>query len=156
MEHVRPAGPEDLARCEELLSAAWLESKLSRGGELLGHLSPDRPTVEGWVAEGPSRVLLVGTFAGVTVGMATGSLAGEMPARGRRLGRVDCCYVEPEARQVGVGAALLEGLLGWFAEHGCTDVDAQALPGDRATKQLYETAGFKARLLTLHRPLGDR
>lgn len=156
MEHVRPAGPEDLARCEELLSAALRDSKLSRGGELLGDLSPDRPTVEGWVAEGPSRVLLVGTFAGVTVGIAAGSLAGGILGGGRRLGRVECCYVEPAARQVGVGAALVDELLGWFAENGCTDVDAHALPGDRATKQLYETAGFKARLLTLHRPLGDR
>lgn len=119
-------------------------------------LTPHRPTVEGWVAGGSSRVLLVGTFAGVTVGIAAGSLAGEVVSSNRRLGRVDWCYVEPGARQVGVGAALVEELLRWFGEHGCTDVDANALPGDRATKQLYETAGFKARLLTLHRQLGER
>jgi len=155
VEHVRPAAPEDLARCEELLSAAWREAKLSRGGDLLGDLSPDRPSAAGWLADGRSQVLLVGTFAGATVGIAAGRLAGGVVASGRRLGRVDWCYVEPGAREVGVGAALVEELLGWFAEQGCTDVDAHALPGDRATKQLYETAGFKARLLTLHRRLGD-
>jgi hypothetical protein len=72
----------------------------------------------------------------------------------RRLGRIECCYVEVGAREVGVGEALVNELLAWFSAEGCTDVDALALPGDRRTKQLYETSGFKARLLTLHRPLG--
>ena len=72
----------------------------------------------------------------------------------RRLGRVECCYVEPAARQVGVGTSLLAGMVGWLAEVGCTDVEAPALPGDRTSKQLLEAAGFKARLLPLHRPIG--
>lgn len=154
MEHVRPAGPDDLARCAELLAAARHEAKASRGGELLGALHAGQATVDAWAAEGPSRILLIGVFAGATVGLATGHLPGEALADGRHLGRVDCCYVEPGAREVGVGTALVEGLLSWFVAQGCTDIDALALPGDRATKQLYETAGFKARLLVLHRPLG--
>ena len=69
------------------------------------------------------------------------------------LGIVDACYVEPEARGVGVGRALLDDLVAWFASSGCRGVDVTALPGDRATKNFLEGAGFKARLLTMHRTL---
>jgi hypothetical protein len=49
---------------------------------------------------------------------------------------------------------MVGSLVDWFAAHGCTDVDAVALPGDRSSKQLLESSGFKARLLVLHRSLG--
>ena len=39
-------------------------------------------------------------------------------------------------------------------ERGCRWVDGTALPGDRGAKNFYESAGFKARLLTMHRDLG--
>jgi GNAT superfamily N-acetyltransferase len=138
VEHARPAGPEDMARCRELLAAARQEAGTRRGGDRLP---------AGDLVTGPTRLVLVGEFEGAVVGLAAGHL------RPPHVGWVDCCYVEPAARQVGVGGALMAALLGWFAERGCTDVDAVALPGDRETKQLYEAAGFSARLLVLHRPL---
>lgn len=145
MERVRPATAEDLHECAALLARARDELAARRGGALL------LPDVVGDVAEwwdaGPDRTLLVGEFEGATVGLAAGRL-GE-----RGLGKVDCCYVRPEARQVGVGAALVEALTAWFRDAGCTGVDALALPGDRDTKQLFESAGFTARLLVLHRRL---
>jgi hypothetical protein len=49
---------------------------------------------------------------------------------------------------------LMEAAVSWCAAQGCTEVDALALPGDRATKQRLEAAGFTARLLTLNRRLG--
>jgi GNAT superfamily N-acetyltransferase len=153
VEDVRPAGPDDLDRCAELLAGARRQARQFRGGDRLAVAGPERATVDRWVAEGPNRSLLVGIFAGATVGLATGHLAETGPTGPRRLGRLDCCYVEPAARRVGVGEALVTQLLTWFAAQGCTDVDAPALPGDRDSKQLYETAGFKARLLVLHRPL---
>ena len=166
-EAVRTAGVEDLARCVELVGAAQQEARTVRGGELLAVLggvptaaagaagahgrADPAALVDAWASGDPSRVLLVGTFEEATVGLGTGHL---VDGGARRLGRIDCCYVEPGARQVGVGAALIEGLLGWFETRGCSDVDSVALPGDRSTKQLLETAGFKARLLVLHRTLG--
>jgi len=54
---------------------------------------------------------------------------------------------------VGVGGALLEGLVTWFSTAGCRGVDIGALPGDRSTKNLLEASGFKARLITMHRTL---
>ena len=67
---------------------------------------------------------------------------------------VECCYVETGARGVGVGTALMDAAVRWCAGAGCAEVDALALPGDRATKQRLEATGFTARLLTLSRRLG--
>lgn len=145
MESVRPATGADLAECAVLLDRARDEAVGQRGASLL--LASGTASVEAWWAERPERQLLVGEFDGAVVGLATGHLT-----PGER-GMVDCCYVLPEARRVGVGGALVEALTAWFADAGCTGVDALALPGDRDTKQLYETAGFRARLLVLHRPL---
>jgi len=99
----------------------------------------------------PRRCVLVGTLDDVVVGLAVAHVeaVGESS-----IGIVDGCYVEPPARGVGVGGALLEQLLTWFARAGCLGIDATALPGDRTTKGFLEAAGFKARLLTMHRPLG--
>lgn len=149
MEAARPAGANDLERCRELLGEALRANRGRRGAGLLLAGADATRLVERWHAA-PKSTLLVGTYDEAVVGLAAGTIGrvGE-----RLVGRVECCYVEPEARTVGIGAALIEGLLTWFTERGCSDVDALALPGDRSTKQLLEGAGFKARLLILHRPL---
>jgi GNAT superfamily N-acetyltransferase len=96
------------------------------------------------------RRILVGTVDGAVVGMAVGRIeaVGETG-----LGLIDACYVEPEARCVGVGRALLDDLMAWFRSSGCRGVDVTALPGDRETKNFLEASGFKARLLTMHQSL---
>ena len=48
---------------------------------------------------------------------------------------------------------LMDAALDWCGQRECLDIDARALPGDRATKQRLEAAGFTARLLTLNRRL---
>jgi GNAT superfamily N-acetyltransferase len=151
VEEVRRAQLADLDRCRELLAEAIGASARQRGASLLLAAAGDDTAglAEGWHGD-PSSVLFVGTYEGVVVGIAAGRLA---PVGGRTLGRIECCYVEPDARAVGVGSAMVEALVGWFGEQGCTDVDALALPGDRSTKQLLESSGFKARLLVLHRSL---
>ena len=98
----------------------------------------------------PRRRVLVGTVGGAQVGFAVGRVdtLGEVS-----LGIVDALYVEPRCRGMGGGRALLDGLIGWFAEAGCRAVDGAALPGDRVSKNFFEGAGFKARLITMHRSL---
>lgn len=54
-------------------------------------------------------------------------------------------YVDPERRREGVARALVSAML---AEPDAPS-DGYALPGDRATKSLYESLGWKARLLTM-------
>lgn len=150
MEDVRPATPEDLPACATLLAQARREVATRRGGDLLLAAAGGDADVAEW-AEEPGRLLLVGRFEGAVVGLASGHVAS--PGAGQPVGRVDCCYVEPAARRVGVGGALVAALVSWFRARECGHVDAVALPGDRDSKQLYETAGFKARLLVLHHPL---
>ena len=53
-------------------------------------------------------------------------------------------YVNPAQRRRGRGRALVA-----VARDKADARDALALPGDRATKSLYESVGWKARLLTL-------
>lgn len=54
-------------------------------------------------------------------------------------------YVKPAWRRHRVATTLVRAIL---AEPGAP-LDAYALPGDRATKSLYESLGWKARLLTM-------
>jgi GNAT superfamily N-acetyltransferase len=157
VEAARRALPSDLAACARLLEKARDRVGALRGGpELLAAcaLPPaPLPVDEQWVVEhwtGEQRILLVGTIDGVVVGLG----AGRVTARGaERVGSVDCCYVEADARGVGVGSALAGSLVQWFAAAGCVAVDAPALPGDREMKQLFESQGLSARLLVLHRRL---
>ena len=72
---------------------------------------------------------------------------------GSRIGRVTELFVEPDAREVGVGETLANALVEWCRARGCTGVDATALPGHRATKNFFEEQGFVARSLTMHRNL---
>jgi len=61
-------------------------------------------------------------------------------------------YVDDQMRHLGHGPALGAAALAWLDAHSeVTQVDALALPGDRAMKSLLEKAGFKARLLTMRR-----
>ena len=74
---------------------------------------------------------------------------------GTVLGQITDIYVTPDARGVGCGEALLELLEPWCAEQGCIGIDSIALPGDRETKNFFETFGLTARALRVHRSLAD-
>lgn len=95
--------------------------------------------------------LFVGTLDDVAVGGAGAHI--EELADGLRLAVVTFLWVDPEARSVGVGEALLEHVCDWARSNGCQSIDAFALPGERITKNFFEAAGFKARLLTVHHDL---
>jgi GNAT superfamily N-acetyltransferase len=98
--------------------------------------------------------LFVGEYEGAVVGVVGVLAVGARDAGGQHRGRIECCYVDRDARGVGVGTALMEAAVAWCEASGCAEVDALALPGDRATKQRLEATGFTARLLTLSRRLG--
>ncbi len=82
--------------------------------------------------------------------LESGGLWGYTDESGRRLayavlrgGVIEVLVVRPGERRQGVGRLFVRELL----RHGARD--ALALPGDRATKSLYESVGWKARLLTM-------
>ncbi len=154
-ESVRPALRSDSATWAAQVDGWWAGLAEQRGGRALGaELAGGRPgdvqrlRALDALLVAPDACALVGLLDDVlcAVGVATWSTAPD----GLR-GRVELCYVEPAARGVGVGSALLEGLVAGLVAADCTSVDAWALPGDRAAKNHFERHGFRARLLTMHR-----
>ena len=81
------------------------------------------------------------------------------PSRSRDggvLGVLDDIYVEPEAREVGVGEALMDAVEAWCRGRGCIGIDSLALPGNRETKNFFETLRSVARAIVVHRSLDGR
>lgn len=141
MEGARPAAPEDAPRLAELARTAREElGAQERGGFVF--VNREAP------AE-PGGYVVAGTFNDVVVGYGTGRT--ETLRDGSVLGVIEDLYVEPEARGVGVGEAVIDLLLDWFGQQSCIGVDAYALPGMRATKNFFEAGGFTARLLVVHK-----
>jgi GNAT superfamily N-acetyltransferase len=150
MELARRATADDRAACARLLDLALDGARAMRGGPALLGGETTASLLERW--SGPRAGLFVGEYEGAVVGLLGVSLA--EPVAGRAGGLIECCYVELDARGVGVGNSLMDAAVAWGQDQGCTDLDALALPGDRQTKQRLEASGFTARLLTLSRRLG--
>ena len=144
MEAARLAGAADRERIGELRAELFAELGAYRGGDL-------------WVRERASAAradestAFVGTLDDAVVGYGIVEVA-EL-RDGGRLGTVTELYVEPDAREVGVGETLVNALLDWCRDHDCIGVDATALPGHRAAKNFFEEQGFVSRSLTMHRGL---
>jgi GNAT superfamily N-acetyltransferase len=151
---VRSAALGDVGRLVELYGAAYAELRDMRGGRaLLGLSGRPTPVARSFQDQlgDPARSLVVGSDGSNVVGYGsshTFELIG-----GERLGAIDELFVLPEARHAGTGRALAASLLDWCRGQGCTGVDAHALPGSRAVKSFFETEGFTARVLVMHRPL---
>ena len=96
------------------------------------------------------RRVVMGLVDDVAVGFGLGRVE---DVGDTTIGVIDGIYVEPDARGVGIGTSVLEDLAAWFGRSGCRGVDGTALPGDRAAKSFFEAAGFRARLITMHRDL---
>jgi len=156
VEGIRDADTRDVERALELAREFVSGLASRRGGLLLlaeAGLSADGITGPGpfeTLLADPDRKVLIGTLDGEPCGIGMGHV--DSLPDGRPLGHLDACYVEPDARGVGLGRLLLDGVVGWLTDRGCVGVDGLALPGDREGKNFFEAAGFKARLLTMHRP----
>jgi GNAT superfamily N-acetyltransferase len=153
---VRAAVEGDVPFVAAMAEAAAAALHGSRGAELmlLREAQPPEPTqISEWLREG-DVVVLVGVLDDVPVGAGIAHL--EVLTGGTRLAVVTMFWVDDAARAVGVGEEILNGLVDWARGAGCDSIDAYALPGERITKNFFEAAGFKARLLTvshrLHEP----
>jgi hypothetical protein len=49
----------------------------------------------------------------------------------------------------------MDAIVAWAEAAGCVGIDSLALPGNRETKNFFETFGLVARAIVVHRPLGD-
>ena len=145
----RPAEAGDLPSIVEMARAARGEQAGQRGGRLLvaRHCRPEPLDLAfADAAEDPTTGLWAGTIDGTPVGYALVSADGDIAV-------IEELHVDPGARAVGVGEALLDAIVVWAKEQACSGIDAFALPGARETKNFFETFGMTARLLVLHRDL---
>lgn len=139
----RTAGDVDRA---ELI---WLENLArdgldgQRGADLWAEAHPRQSP--DWPAVAAGEVL-VSTILDVPVGYARFSVADGVLF-------VDDIFVHPEAREVGCGDGLLAAVIEAGRERGARRIEAEALPGDRHTKNLYERAAITAKRIIVSAPL---
>src|ERR1700722_15210863 len=107
MESVRPASRSDSDACALLCQKALVELSLLRGGNLFSRRETGllakallRPGGLQRLISDPRRLVLLGLIDDVVVAMAVARAdnVGEAP-----FGILDACYVDSEARGVGVG-----------------------------------------------------
>jgi GNAT superfamily N-acetyltransferase len=153
-EAARTAVEADVPHVVALAGAAAEEKARQKGGAIWARRE-GRPAPR----EAALLVALQSDDHEVAVGTLDGAIVGYGAARvetlldGGRLGVIDDIYVDPGARAVGVGEALMNHLLDWCIARGCFGVDSLALPGDRETKNFFESFGLVARAIVVHRPL---
>jgi ribosomal protein S18 acetylase RimI-like enzyme len=152
VEAARPATGEDVGRLAQLVGEAVAEQAEGRGGFIWARREARATPAEDSLAllvEDPGALVLAGTIDGCIVGYAVAVT--EQLRTGDRLGIVTDVYVEQGAREVGVGEALLDQVVAWCEAAGCVGIDALALPGNRQTKNFFESFGFTARAIVVHR-----
>jgi len=134
---VREFAAADEAVVRELAEVARESIREARGGArwIETHPLPD------WT--NPDLSVLVADLDGVVVGYLVGRLSsGDVLM-------VDEVFVLEEARELGFGDALVEEIQQIGRRRGARRMEAEALPGDRDTKNLWERAGITARLITV-------
>lgn len=151
-ESARVADTHDVPVLASLAEAGIEEKRDQRGGAIWrGREARRPPWVESFLAdlEADGVLVVVGEYDGVVVGYGVARI--EHLGDGRLLSSITDLYVLPDARDVGVGEALVDSLVAWSQDHGACGIDAVALPGDRATKNFFETFGLVARAILVHR-----
>ena len=96
--------------------------------------------------------VVVGHLDGVPVGFLAWRDEAMLPqAEGARLGSVRFIFTEPAARAVGVGEAMMTLFFEEARRRGINRFDAHVSPGHREAKNFFESNGFKARSIVMHR-----
>ena len=156
-ESVRVAELSDREVLRSLAAEARVELSNKRGGDVVAPLDPHRADSRAEIVsavEDPAATLLLGDIDGTPVGYGLMTL--RTVVDGSLHATVEEIFVLPEARSVGVGEAIIETLLADANERGAAAIQSMALPGDRATKNFFESQGMVARSILVHRWLDGR
>lgn len=150
----RPATADDLPALEHLATEAIEELTPHRGGEVwrrqLARPVPPGDSLRADLDD-PDVLVVAGTLDDTVIGY--GVLRIERLQDGSKLGVISDLFTLEGARGVSVGEEVMGALIAWAGEHGCFGVDSLALPGDRHTKNFFESFGLVARAIVVHRSL---
>ena len=134
---VRESTAADEVALDELAALARESIREARGGARWIETHP----LPNW--NDPDVVVLVADLDGVVIGYLVARMGSD------QVMEVDEVFVLEQAREVGFGDALVAEILRLARQRGAKRLEAEALPGDRDTKNLWERAGITARLITV-------
>ncbi len=148
---VRPAEKDDLDVLLAMHDSADAAIRDERGGDLdiATHWDTAMSSRRAWYEAqiDGSTPVCVGTIDDVVVGCI---VVDRLSTTLGDVARVQHLWVEPAMRGVGVGASLMRHAVVFAKDEGCVGIDARALPGDRNTKNFFESFGLVARSLVVH------
>lgn len=158
MEGAREATGEDITAVVALARQAIAELTPNRGGSVWSRREAHAEPVDSSIAakingSDPSTQVVVGTVDGIVVGYGITQI--ETLHDGRPLAVISDLYVDPQARAIGIGEAMMDLIVEHARALGAVGIDALALPGDRHTKNFFETFGLTARAILVHRSLEE-
>ncbi len=151
----RVATEQDLDLLEALADVAHAEAYPTRGGRLLfdhdygNEAASDR--LQRALASATGG-LWVGELDGVPVGYASAAIVDKGSVR---VAMIDTLFVHPDARGVGVAAAMLEAVRAWAVEAQAEALESQVLPGNRDAKNFFERTGMITRQMRVSMELGE-
>lgn len=149
-ESARGAVPADIDQILNVRAEHLAAIKGQRGAALLIDFElPTSPDPITPALADTDKFVVVGTYDEAIFGYCVVSIV--QLDNGSKLGRLTEFVVDAEIRKSGIGEAMMNSVVTHLQELGCVGVDSQALPGDRDTKNFFESFGLKARLLTVHR-----
>ena len=156
MEAARPGVPGDLPAVLHLARQGIAELAPNRGGAVWRQREARPEPLDAELThllsgQRDDALAVVGTIDDTVVGYGTMTL--DPMHDGELLAVISDLYVDPEARGIGVGEAMMDLLVARAREAGAIGVDAIALPGDRHTKNFFETFGLVARAILVHKSL---
>lgn len=151
---VRPAVDGDLPALLQLDGLARIHLRDRRGGRVMLSSSIRREPAEQSLRDDLAddhHIVLIAEIIGEPAGYAVAGL--RTTADHQLIAEVTELFVDEPFRGVGVGRRLMDELVEWAVSHAATGIDAQVLPGDRASKNFFEAFGLVARAISVHRPL---
>lgn len=144
---------DDLVHMDSQLRAGLNEQRGGAVYVLRNHRSePVRDSLIVDIADDDTLVV-VGTVGSCPVGFGVASFL--RLEGGYGLVEITEIFVDPQFREVGVGGAIMSVIMDWANDRDADGIDSRAMPGDRATKNFFESNGLVARAIFVHRDLRE-
>jgi GNAT superfamily N-acetyltransferase len=149
----RLAGSDDIGVLERLYEALATEQRAIRSiWPFADGLAEPVARSLNTMLRRPDAVVVIGYIDAQPLGFLAGFEQPLLePVSDRSIGVVQLVFTDREARGVGVGAAMLDLAMAEFEHRGVELFDARVSPGHRMAKNFFESNGFKARSITMHR-----